>query len=89
MIPGQARDLDRELIRELIRMNTIMPGIFQTPLLMGLPEKALASQGAQVPSPSRLGDPIVHASLALEICRNAYLNGESIRLDRTIPMVPK
>lgn len=88
-IVGMTLPIARDLARELIRVNTILPGIFQTPLLMGLPEKALVSLGAQVPNPSRLGDPTEYASLALEMCRNAYLNGESIRLDGAIRMAPK
>ena len=71
----------RDLAQELIRINTILPGIFDTPLLQGAPEKVKQALGAQVPNPSRLGSPEEYASLALEMCRNAYFNGEYIFVD--------
>jgi len=79
----------RDLARENIRINTIMPGIFNTPLLQGAPEKVKQALGAQVPNPSRLGDPNEFASLAAELVRNPYMNGESIRLDGAIRMAPR
>ena len=79
----------RELARYGIRVCTIAPGIMETPMLAGLPEAAQASLGQQVPYPSRLGRPDEYASLVLEIVRNGYLNGETIRLDGAIRMAPK
>jgi NAD(P)-dependent dehydrogenase (short-subunit alcohol dehydrogenase family) len=79
----------RELARYGIRVCTIAPGIMETPMLAGLPEAAQASLGQQVPYPQRLGRPDEYASLALEIVRNGYLNGETIRLDGAIRMAPK
>ena len=68
---------------------TIAPGIFETPMLMGLPEDAKISLGAQVPFPSRLGRPNEYASLAKHIIENQMLNGEVIRLDGAIRMAAK
>ena len=79
----------RELARYGIRVCTIAPGIMETPMLAGLPEAAQQSLGHQVPYPQRLGRPDEYASLALEIVRNGYLNGETIRLDGAIRMAPK
>ena len=79
----------RELARYGIRVCTIAPGIMETPMLAGLPEAAQASLGQQVPYPQRLGKPDEYASLVLEIVRNGYLNGETIRLDGAIRMAPK
>lgn len=79
----------RELARFGIRVVTIAPGLFLTPLLMGLPEEARKSLGAQVPHPARLGDPSEYASLAVQIVENPMLNGETIRLDGAIRMAPR
>ena len=79
----------RELARYGIRVCTIAPGIMETPMLMGLPEAAQASLGQQVPYPARLGRPDEYASLVLEILRNRYLNGETIRLDGAVRLQPK
>ena len=79
----------RDLSRELVRVNTILPGIFDTPLLQGAPEQVKQALGAQVPHPARLGMPEEYASLAIEMCRNSYFNGESVRLDGAIRMAPK
>lgn len=79
----------RELARHGIRVNTIAPGIMETPMLAGLPEPAQASLGQQVPYPQRLGRPDEYAALAVAIVRNGYLNGETIRLDGAIRMAPK
>ena len=68
---------------------TIAPGIFDTPMLHGLPEPVRESLGAQVPHPSRLGDPQEYASLARYIVSNPMLNGETIRLDGAIRMGPR
>jgi NAD(P)-dependent dehydrogenase (short-subunit alcohol dehydrogenase family) len=79
----------RELARSGIRVMTIAPGIFDTPLLAGLPEPARISLGQQVPFPSRLGRPEEYAALARHIIENEMLNGEVIRLDGAIRMAPK
>lgn len=79
----------RELASHLIRVVTIAPGIFETPMLLGLPEEAQKSLGQQVPHPSRLGKPDEYAALAVHIVENAMLNGETIRLDGAIRMAPK
>jgi NAD(P)-dependent dehydrogenase (short-subunit alcohol dehydrogenase family) len=79
----------RELARSLIRVVTIAPGIFETPMMAGLPQEAQDSLGRQVPHPSRLGRPAEYANLAAHIVDNAMLNGETIRLDGAIRMGPK
>ncbi|MDQ4489930.1 3-hydroxyacyl-CoA dehydrogenase [Sinomonas sp. ASV486] len=79
----------RELARSLIRVVTIAPGIFETPMMAGLPADAQASLGQQVPHPSRLGRPAEYANLVAHIVDNAMLNGETIRLDGAIRMAPK
>lgn len=79
----------RELARQGIRVVTIAPGTFDTPLLSGLPEKARASLGEQVPFPSRLGRPEEFASLVQHIAENVMLNGETIRLDGALRMGPR
>lgn len=79
----------RELARSGIRVVTIAPGIFDTPLLAGLPEKARLSLGEQVPFPSRLGRPDEFAALVHHIVTNTMLNGEVIRLDGALRMAPK
>ncbi len=79
----------RDMMKDGIRVNTIMPGLFLTPLLQGLPEKAQQALGESVPFPSRLGDPAEYASLALEICRNEMINAASYRLDGALRMPPR
>ncbi len=79
----------RELARSGIRVVTIAPGIFLTPMMLGLPQDAQDSLGKQVPFPSRLGKPEEYASLALHIIANSMINGETIRLDGAIRMAPK
>ncbi len=81
--------LARELARFGIRVVTIAPGVFDTPLLAGLPEAARVSLGQQIPFPSRLGRPDEFAALARHIVENAMLNGETIRLDGALRMAPK
>lgn len=88
-VVGMTLPIARELARFGIRVVTIAPGIFDTPMLAGLPEKARISLGEQVPFPSRLGDPAEFAALAQHIIENAMLNGEVIRLDGAIRMAPK
>lgn len=80
--------LAREFARSLIRVVAIAPGLFDTPLLQGLPEEARESLGAQVPHPARLGDPAEFAALVRHIVQNPMLNGETIRLDGGIRMAP-
>jgi NAD(P)-dependent dehydrogenase (short-subunit alcohol dehydrogenase family) len=79
----------RELARHLIRVMTIAPGTFETPMMASLPEAARESLGAQVPHPSRLGRPEEYAKLVLSILDNPMLNGEVIRLDGAIRMAPR
>jgi NAD(P)-dependent dehydrogenase (short-subunit alcohol dehydrogenase family) len=81
--------LAREFARSLIRVVAIAPGLFDTPLLRGLPAEARASLGAQVPHPARLGDPAEFAALVRHIVENPMLNGETIRLDGGIRMAPQ
>jgi NAD(P)-dependent dehydrogenase (short-subunit alcohol dehydrogenase family) len=79
----------RELAKSGIRVMTIAPGIFDTPMVAGLPEDARESLGDQVPFPSRLGKPEEYANLVKHIVENEMLNGEVIRLDGAIRMAPK
>ena len=79
----------RELARSGIRVVTIPPGIFDTPMMAGLPEDARESLGKQVPFPSRLGKPEEYAALVRHIVENEMLNGEVIRLDGAIRMAPR
>lgn len=88
-IVGMTLPIARDLARNGIRVVTIAPGLFDTPLLAGLPEEARKSLGAQVPFPSRLGDPSEYAALAKHILENEMLNGEVIRLDGALRMAPK
>lgn len=81
--------LAREFARSQVRVMTIAPGIFETPMMAGLPQEAQDSLGAQVPHPSRLGKPEEYAALAAHIIENPMLNGETIRLDGAIRMAPK
>jgi NAD(P)-dependent dehydrogenase (short-subunit alcohol dehydrogenase family) len=68
---------------------TILPGIFETPMMAQMSEPVRAGLSASVPFPKRLGRPDEYASLVIEICRNGYLNGETIRLDGAIRMAPR
>jgi len=79
----------RELAQFGIRVNAIAPGIFATPMLMGLPEEVQQSLGASVPFPKRLGRPEQYADLVLHIVENRYINGETIRLDGALRMAPR
>lgn len=88
-IVGMTLPIARELARFGIRVMTIAPGIFDTPLLAGLPEPARLSLGQQVPFPPRLGRPDEYAALARHIIENEMLNGEVIRLDGAIRMQPR
>jgi NAD(P)-dependent dehydrogenase (short-subunit alcohol dehydrogenase family) len=88
-INGVTLVVARDLAQEGIRCNTIMPGLFNTPLLAGAPEQVKQALGAQVPFPPRLGNPPEYASLALEMITNGYFNGECVRLDGSIRMAPR
>jgi NAD(P)-dependent dehydrogenase (short-subunit alcohol dehydrogenase family) len=88
-VVGMALPVARELARFGIRVMTIAPGIFETPMLMGMSEELRASLGSQVPFPSRLGRPDEYAALVRHIFENPMLNGEVIRLDGAIRMAPK
>jgi NAD(P)-dependent dehydrogenase (short-subunit alcohol dehydrogenase family) len=88
-VVGMTLPVARDLARAGIRVMTIAPGIFRTPMLAGLPQDAQDSLGQQVPFPPRLGDPAEYAALALHIVENQMLNGETIRLDGAIRMAPK
>jgi NAD(P)-dependent dehydrogenase (short-subunit alcohol dehydrogenase family) len=88
-VVGMTLPIARDLAQYAIRVVTIAPGLFLTPLLMGLSEEARKSLGSQVPFPSRLGDPSEYANLAVHIVENAMLNGETIRLDGAIRMAPR
>ncbi len=81
--------LARDLSQFGVRVVTIAPGLFLTPLLMGLNEEARKSLGAQVPHPARLGDASEYGNLAVHIVENAMMNGETIRLDGAIRMAPR
>ena len=88
-IVGMTLPMARDLARDGIRVMTIAPGIFETPMLMGMPEAVRAALGAAVPFPSRLGRPDEFAMLVEAIVTNPMLNGETIRLDGAIRMQPK
>ncbi|MGN6608828.1 MAG: 3-hydroxyacyl-CoA dehydrogenase [Jatrophihabitans sp.] len=88
-VVGMTLPIARDLADKKIRVMTIAPGLFLTPMLMGLPDEARASLGAQVPHPSRLGDPSEFAALVQHIVENPMLNGETIRLDGAIRMAPR
>jgi 3-hydroxyacyl-CoA dehydrogenase/3-hydroxy-2-methylbutyryl-CoA dehydrogenase len=88
-IVGLTLPAARDLSRQGIRVCTIAPGTFDTPLLAGLPEPAREALGQLIPHPSRLGDPKEFAALACHIAQNPMLNGETIRLDGALRMPPK
>jgi len=88
-VVGMTLPIARDLARSGIRVVTIAPGIFETPMLMGMPKDVQDSLGKQVPFPSRLGRPAEYAALARHIIENEMLNGETIRLDGAIRMGPK
>ena len=88
-VVGMTLPVARDLARSGIRVVTIAPGIFKTPMMMTMPQEVQDSLGAAVPFPSRLGEPSEYAALALHIVENQMLNGETIRLDGAIRMAPK
>ena len=88
-VVGMTLPVARDLSGEGIRFNTILPGIFNTPLMQGAPDNVKAALAASVPFPKRLGNAEEYASLALEMCRNSYFNGEDVRLDGAIRMAPR
>ncbi|HEU4986262.1 MAG TPA: 3-hydroxyacyl-CoA dehydrogenase [Rhizobiaceae bacterium] len=88
-VVGLTLPVARDLSRSGIRVCTIAPGIFKTPMMAGLPEEAQKSLGQQVPFPPRLGEPSEYAALACHIVENQMLNGETIRLDGAIRMAPR
>ena len=88
-VNGLVLPMARDLMDLGIRVNAIMPGIFGTPLLGRLPEKVIDGLNASVPFPKRLGRPEEFASLAMELVRNSYFNGQAIRLDGALRMAPR
>ena len=88
-VVGMTLPIARDLSSLGIRVCTIAPGLFLTPMMMGLSAEAQKSLGAQVPFPPRLGDPKEYAQLAMSIVENHMLNGETIRLDGAIRMAPR
>ena len=88
-IVGMTLPIARDLMGEAIRVNTILPGIFETPLMLGMPQNVIDRLGASVPFPKRLGKPSEYAMLALQLIENPYFNGEDIRLDGAIRMAPR
>jgi NAD(P)-dependent dehydrogenase (short-subunit alcohol dehydrogenase family) len=88
-VVGMTLPIARDLMNEGIRVNTILPGIFETPLMRALPEPAQKSLAASVPFPKRLGRPEEYAQLALAMIENDYWNGEDVRLDGAIRMAPR
>ena len=88
-VAGMTLPMARDLARNGVRVMTIAPGIFETPMLMGMPEEVRESLGKMVPFPPRLGRAVEYAHLAKAIIENTMLNGETIRLDGAIRMQPK
>ncbi len=88
-VVGMTLPIARDLSREAIRVNTILPGIFDTPLLAAAPQNVRDALGASVPFPPRLGMPAEYAKLALCMIETGYFNGEDVRLDGAIRMAPR
>ena len=88
-VVGMTLPIARDLMGEGIRVNTILPGIFNTPLMNGAPPQVKDALAASVPFPKRLGDPAEYAKLALAMVENGYWNGEDVRLDGAIRMAPR
>lgn len=88
-VVGMTLPIARDFMSEGIRINTILPGIFNTPLMENLPKKAQQSLAASVPFPKRLGHPEEYANLVMMMVENGYFNGETVRLDGAIRMPPR
>lgn len=88
-VVGMTLPMARDLMDEGVRVNTIMPGLFDTPLMQGLPDNVKQALAASVPFPKRLGNPEEIASLTEVMVTNSYFNGESVRLDGAIRMAPR
>ncbi|WP_298604285.1 SDR family oxidoreductase, partial [uncultured Sphingorhabdus sp.] len=88
-VVGMTLPIARDLSNEAIRVNTILPGIFNTPLLAAAPQPVKDALGASVPYPKRLGNPEEYAALAMLMIENGYFNGEDVRLDGAIRMAPR
>ena len=88
-VVGMTLPIARDLMGEGVRVNTILPGIFDTPLLAGAPQNVLDGLSASVPFPKRLGRPEEYAKLALCMIETGYFNGEDVRLDGAIRMAPR
>ena len=88
-VMGMTLPIARDFMQEGIRINAIQPGIFATPLLAGLPQKAQDSLAASVPFPKRLGQPEEYAGLVMTMLETGYFNGASVRLDGAIRMAPR
>ncbi|ASE38807.1 SDR family NAD(P)-dependent oxidoreductase [Brevundimonas vesicularis] len=88
-VVGMTLPIARDLMGEGVRVNTILPGIFNTPLMLGAPQTVKDALAASVPFPKRLGDPREYANLALTMIENSYFNGEDVRLDGAIRMAPR
>ena len=88
-VVGMTLPIARDLSTEAIRVNTILPGIFMTPMMAGMPQNVQDALAASVPFPKRLGSPAEYASLVVEMCSNGYFNGECVRLDGAIRMAPR
>jgi NAD(P)-dependent dehydrogenase (short-subunit alcohol dehydrogenase family) len=88
-VVGMTLPIARDLMGEGIRVNTILPGIFNTPLLQGAPDNVKAALAASVPFPKRLGQPDEYAALAEFMISTGYFNGEDVRLDGAIRMAPR
>ena len=86
---GMALPIARDLMNEGIRVNTILPGVFETPMVAMMPQNVKDALAAQVPFPKRLGQPEEYARLAVFMAENGYLNGEYVRLDGAIRMAPR
>jgi NAD(P)-dependent dehydrogenase (short-subunit alcohol dehydrogenase family) len=88
-VVGMTLPIARDLMNEGIRINTILPGIFETPLMQGAPQNVKDALAASVPFPKRLGNPPEYAQLALTMIENSYFNGEDVRLDGAIRLAPR
>jgi NAD(P)-dependent dehydrogenase (short-subunit alcohol dehydrogenase family) len=88
-VVGMTLPIARDLMGEGIRINTILPGIFETPLMQGAPQNVKDALAASVPFPKRLGNPLEYAALALTMIETGYFNGEDVRLDGAIRMAPR